>query len=136
MDNLLFCGLVFGIWIAHILPTLPLVGGRFRFGALRATTALRGFFINNYFGVGPWKCGQSLPALSAVRRSGLGLPTFPQPHPVAANGGPVSEGASAAQAAVLRFCFGVSPPSDQWGLSVLKASAKASMQRFTFTRSS
>ena len=29
--------------------------------------------------------GQSFPALSIVRRSGLGLPTFPQPHPAAAS---------------------------------------------------
>ena len=32
-----------------------------------------------------WKCGQSFPALSAVPRSGLGLPTFPQPHPASAS---------------------------------------------------
>ena len=38
-----------------------------------------------FFWFGPWKCGQSFPALSAVPRSGLGLPTFPQPHPAAAS---------------------------------------------------
>ena len=35
------------------------------------------------------------------------------------------EGASAVQAAILRFCSGVSPPSDSWGRTLLKSSAKA-----------
>ena len=68
------------------LPTLPAVGGRSRFGAFHSATALRGFSINDFFWFGPWKCGQSFPALSAVPRSGLGLPTFPQPHPASALG--------------------------------------------------
>ena len=68
------------------LPTLPAVGGRSRFGAFHSATALRGFFINIFFWFGPWKCGQSFPSLSAVPRSGLGLPTFPQPRPASALG--------------------------------------------------
>ena len=38
-------GFAFGGRIDHILPTLPAVGGRSRFGAFHSATALRGFFI-------------------------------------------------------------------------------------------
>ena len=40
-----FLGFAFGARIDHILPTLPAVGGRSRFGAFHSATALRGFFI-------------------------------------------------------------------------------------------
>ena len=79
------------------LPTLPAVGGRSRFGAFHSATALRGFSINDFFWFGPWKCGQSFPALSVVPRSGLGLPTFPQPHPAAALGPAIRHPVCAAQ---------------------------------------
>ena len=85
------------------LPTLSAVGGRSRFGALRTATALRGFFIYDSFWVGPWKCGQSFPALSPGPRSGLGLPTFPQPHPAAAAAGAGLASALLRRTDVIRF---------------------------------
>ena len=44
-------------------------------------------------------------------------------------------GVSLVQAAILRFRSGFRPPSDPWSRTLLKSSAKASMQRFNFTRS-
>ncbi len=68
------------------LPTLPAVGGRSRFGAFHSATALRGFSINDFFWVGPWKCGQSKPGPRHDRKRRKGLSTFPRPHPAAALG--------------------------------------------------
>ena len=81
-----FLGFAFGARIDHASHTLrcrrPVPVRRFPF---RNSPA--GLLINNFFfGVGPWKCGQSFPSLSAVPRSGHGLPTFPQPHPASALG--------------------------------------------------
>ena len=80
------------------LPTLSAFGVRPWFVALCFATAQRGFFIYGSFWFGPWKCGQSFPALSAVRRFGLGLSTFPQPHPASALGPAVRHPVCAARA--------------------------------------
>ena len=69
----LHSGFGFGSRIDHASHT-PRCRHRSRFVALRATTALRGFFINDFFWFGPWKCGQSFRRFRPCLGPGLDCP--------------------------------------------------------------